>query len=231
MRVHYFQHVPFEGLGYIEHWLHENHHVISVTRFYEANYTLPQHDDIDALVIMGGPMSVNDETDYPWLIEEKAFITATIKAEKKVLGICLGAQLIATCLGAKVQPAPNKEIGWFPVFPSQTNQPVNGLSSLFQCQPTVLHWHGEQFGLPMSCLNLLDSAANHNQLLYCSDQVIGLQFHLETTLQTMTLMLDNCHDDLTPMPYIQSTEQIRAGIRYLAENNQIMSAILTRWLG
>ena len=114
MKVHYFQHVPFEGLGSIEQWLISKAAQISVTKFYE-NTNLPEIHEIDWLIIMGGPMSVNNEHTYPWLQAEKKFIAESIANGKIVLGVCLGAQLIASALGAKVYQNQNRDIGWFPV--------------------------------------------------------------------------------------------------------------------
>ena len=112
MKVHYFQHVSFEGLGYIETWLNENKHSVSSTKFFEKNYVIPEINEIEALIVLGGPMSVYDESKYPWLHEEKIFIEDCILDGKKVLGICLGAQLMAVCLGSNVFTAKNKEIGY-----------------------------------------------------------------------------------------------------------------------
>lgn len=114
MRAHYLQHVPFEGLGSIEAWLHEAGYSIGVTRLFEGD-AFPDPDDLDLLIVMGGPMSVNDEHRYPWLIQEKAFIRAAIDAGVAVLGVCLGAQLIASAHGAPVYPNHAAEIGWFPI--------------------------------------------------------------------------------------------------------------------
>ncbi len=116
MRAHYLQHVPFEGLGSIKSWLKKSGYEISNTQFFNSK-VLPSIDEIDLLVVMGGPMSVNDEAKYPWLVEEKKFIRNTIEAGKSVLGICLGAQLIASSMGVKVFSNSEKEIGWFPVEP------------------------------------------------------------------------------------------------------------------
>ena len=107
MRAHYLQHVPFEGLGSIETWLHSAHATISATRLYEEAH-FPALDSFDLLIIMGGPMSVNDDEIYPWLAREKAFIAAAIAADKAVLGICLGAQLIAAVCGATIYANPIK---------------------------------------------------------------------------------------------------------------------------
>lgn len=114
LRIHYFQHVAFEGLGCIEAWAFEKDYVRTRTKFYET-YRLPEITTIDWLIIMGGPMSVHDEEGHPWLNEEKAFIKQAIEAGKTVIGICLGAQLIANVLGANVYPNRHKEIGWFDV--------------------------------------------------------------------------------------------------------------------
>lgn len=114
MKIHYFQHVPFEGPSGIRLWADQYGHKLAGTRFFK-NEPLPDIEKTDALVIMGGPMSVHDENRYPWLQREKAFIRECITQEKKVLGICLGAQLIADVLGAKVVPMMQKEIGWFPL--------------------------------------------------------------------------------------------------------------------
>ena len=115
MRIHYFQHIAFEGLGMIHEWAQRRGCDLSCTTFYESGWKILDLQSYDALIIMGGPMGVYDERDYPWLSAEKTHIRAAIDAGKPVLGICLGAQLIAAALGAKVSSMPNKEIGWFPV--------------------------------------------------------------------------------------------------------------------
>jgi GMP synthase-like glutamine amidotransferase len=114
MRAHYFQHVPFEGLGSIAPWLRRQGYEISKTEFF-SSATLPALADMDLLIVMGGPMSVNDEHRLPWLVPEKRFLYDAIACGVPVLGICLGAQLIASALGARVYRNREKEIGWFPV--------------------------------------------------------------------------------------------------------------------
>jgi len=230
MRVHYLQHVPFEGPGYIETWLKDTGHSILATRFYEAGYRLPDANAIDALIIMGGPMGVYDEHEYPWLIEEKAFIEECIQSGKRVLGICLGAQLTAVCLGAEVHPAPNKEIGWFPVIPTPSCKTIPWLYDLFRDEPSVFHWHGDQFDIPPGCIDLLSSAANSNQAFYYNEKVIGLQFHLEVTPATMQLMLDHGAVELTDAQYIQTAATITAETNHIKGCNRIMQAILDSWL-
>jgi len=103
MRAHYLQHVPFEGLGSIETWLQNAGSEISGTQFFDFK-ELPEIEDIDLLIVMGGPVSVNDVIEYPWLVIEKKFIKSVVKAGKPVLGICLSAQLTANSMGGKVFP-------------------------------------------------------------------------------------------------------------------------------
>ena len=145
MRVHYFQHVPFEGLGSIAGWLESRSARVTSTRFFEDS-RLPGVTDIDWLVVLGGPMSANDEETRPWLSVEKRFIAEAVAGEKVVLGICLGAQLIASALGARVYPNPQPEIGWFPI---ERTRP-GGLA--LPARADVFHWHGETFDLPPGAL-------------------------------------------------------------------------------
>src|SRR5690554_3748130 len=177
MRAHYFQHVPFEGLGSIEEWLQAKQFHLTATRFYE-NTALPELQAVDFLIVMGGPMSVNDEVQHPWLTAEKQFIQQMILAGKPVLGICLGAQLIASAMGARVYPNPEKEIGWWPIY-----SVANGNNDVFRFPPvtSVFHWHGETFDLPDGAIRLAESAGCGNQAFQLGHTVVGMQFHLETT--------------------------------------------------
>lgn len=227
MRVHYLQHVPFEGLGYIEPWLKENNHHISATRFFEPDYHLPNIDDFDALIIMGGPMGVYDEHQYPWLKQEKSFIRYTLDAGKKTLGICLGAQLIAASLGAAVKAAPHKEIGWFSVQPTEESKALTWLHELFDDNPVVFHWHGDRFDIPQGAVNLLTSEANSNQAFLYKHHVLGLQFHLEVTDNTIAQMLEHAGDDLTYSTYVQAANEIEAGKSLVRGCNELMAEIMT----
>ncbi|MBE8720161.1 type 1 glutamine amidotransferase [Sphingobacterium pedocola] len=230
MNVHYLQHVSFEGLGYIETWLKESECTVSSTHFYETDYDLPAVEAIDCLIIMGGPMGIHDDDQYPWLLEEKQFITDCIQSGKKVLGICLGAQLLADNLGAKVYGAPHREIGWFPVKPTEESKQLAWFYDLFKDQRTVFHWHGDQFEIPEGGLDLLSSAANNNQAFSYGDNLIGLQFHLEVTRDTLNDMLENGASELTDAPYIQKVAEITAREANIARCNAMMASILGAWL-
>lgn len=202
MKAHYLQHVPFEGLGYIERWLRQRGAAITATRFFqplEGNNQLPGLDSFDFLIIMGGPMSVNDEADLPWLVQEKSFVRAAVAAGKPVLGVCLGAQLIAASLGAKVYPNGLKEIGWWPVYGKDAS--VGGFS--FPASLHVFHWHGETFDLPPGATLLASSNGCINQAFALEEKVVGLQFHMETTPGSAAQLVENCRDELVEGPCIQ----------------------------
>lgn len=152
-------------------------------------------------------MSVNDEGRLPWLRDEKRFLAEAIAGGKAVLGICLGAQLIASALGTRVYPAPEKEIGWFPVFA----EPVGAGTFVFPESTEVFHWHGETFSLPPGASHLASSAACQLQAFQIGARVIGLQFHLETTPESAEAIIGNCADELVHRQrYIQSEISMRA---------------------
>jgi len=225
MRIHYFQHVPFENMGNIKRWAVSKNHYISGTLFFN-NYSCPDPDSFDWLIIMGGPMSVYDEDKFPWLAEEKALISKAIEAGKTVLGICLGAQLIADVLGAKVYPNRHKEIGWFPV--SLTPEARN--SAAFNKLPadfTVFHWHGDTFDLPAGCRQMASSqACAHQAYEYAGGRVIGLQFHLESTFESVQMLIESCGNELVQDKYIQEENEILEGQKYLTGLSENLNVFL-----
>jgi GMP synthase-like glutamine amidotransferase len=223
MNIHWLQHVPFEGLGAIERWAGSMGHTLSRTRLF-AGDSFPEHSEFGMLVVMGGPMGIYDEQEYPWLISEKAFIRAAIEAGKPVLGICLGAQLLADVLGARVSANREKEIGWFPV--TRSDAVPNGLKGVLPERQTVFHWHGDTFGLPADAVHLYASEGCRNQAFLYNDRVLGLQFHLETTLESAMPLLKNCRHELVPGPWIQTEQERLEGIEKFAGINLTMDRIL-----
>jgi GMP synthase-like glutamine amidotransferase len=224
MRAHYLQHVPFEGLGSIEPWLKAAGFEITNTRLFESA-KLPDLKKIDLLVVMGGPMSVNDEETFPWLISEKRFIREAIHLETPVLGICLGAQLIASTMGARVYRNRVKEIGWFPIYGTLSND-----ASFFSFPQSmnVFHWHGDTFDLPPGATQLAKSDGCENQAFQLGRSVVGLQFHLETTPDTAQEIVSNCRDELTTAKYIQTEKEIlSAKPEKYSAINQMMGNILS----
>ncbi|MCP4699929.1 MAG: type 1 glutamine amidotransferase [Gammaproteobacteria bacterium] len=221
--IHYFQHVPFEGPGSLEIWAKNNGHQTSATRFYE-NDPLPSVNDIDWLTVMGGPMSIHDTADYPWLIEEKKFIKQAIDSGKTVLGICLGAQLIADALGASVYPNQEKEIGWFPV--EKTPDLQTAVARILPDTLEVFHWHGETFELPRGAVHLAKSAVCENQAFIYKERVLGFQFHLETTPDSAKALIAHCANELTDAPYIQTAAEMLANEARFSKINATMNNIL-----
>ncbi|HHG73948.1 MAG TPA: type 1 glutamine amidotransferase, partial [Persephonella sp.] len=205
MRIHYVQHVHFETPANIFRWVEEREHSIKGTKLF-LNEKLPDMNEFDFLVIMGGPMGVYDEDKFPWLVEEKKFIEKAVKEGKKILGICLGAQLIADVLGAKVYKNRYKEIGWFPVYITKGAEK----SEVFKDFPenfTAFHWHGDTFDIPEGAVHTVRSEACENQAFEYEGRIIGLQFHLETNKESAQALIQNSVEELMEKgDYIQSPE-------------------------
>ncbi len=230
MNIHFLQHVPFEDPGYIKTWAEHHNHQLSGTLLFD-DQELPSPREIEALVVMGGPMGVTDVDEYPWLRREKAFIRECITQRKKVLGICLGAQLIADVLDAKVAPMTQKEIGWFPL--EWTDEALQySLFESFPKQQTVLHWHGDRFEIPKDALPLAASQGCNNQGFLIDDQVLGLQFHLEMTRYGLTALIEHSTDELVRAkgPFIQDADaMLKEG--FFKENQRMMEQVLNGFFG
>ena len=224
LSIHALTHVPFEGLGCIEQWIHSNNHLLTHTHLYEDHH-FPEVTEIDWLIIMGGPMGVYDDVEYPWLAEEKIFIRQAIDAGKTIIGICLGAQLIAEALGARVYPNDQKEIGWFDVKLSETAQ-KHPLFENFEKQFHVFHWHGDTFDIPFGGETWISSDRCANQAFLIHEKVLGLQFHLEVTEQSLHAMVDHGNEELVVNNSIQSSETILGETNYIDDNNRKMFQLL-----
>lgn len=222
MRVHYLQHVPFEGPGSIRRWLGAHGAKVSFTALYEGG-ALPKADDVDLLIVMGGPMSANDEDAHPWLIAEKQLIGETIARGRRVLGICLGAQLVASALGARVYRNAVAEIGWFPVSVSEGGSA--GLAVPDGAR--VFHWHGETFDLPPGATRLASTLGCLNQAFEVGPHVLGLQFHLEVTPESGREMVAHGRDELVAGRFIQpEAELLAAPLAWYAAINRMMDETL-----
>jgi GMP synthase-like glutamine amidotransferase len=176
--VYAFRHVAFEHLGMIAPALESRGLAVHYVDMFEGAPAPARIAEAAGLIFMGGPMSAND--DLPYLRAELALIEQAAKTGTPVLGVCLGAQLIAKALGARVYRNRVKEIGWFPVWwtPAAARDPLfAGLSA----PETVFHWHGETFGLPPAAEWLARSEACSHQAFRVAANIYGLQFHLEVT--------------------------------------------------
>jgi GMP synthase-like glutamine amidotransferase len=223
-RAHILQHVPFEGAGSIGFWLNRSGFEVTHTYFFE-NAVFPPMGDIDLIIVMGGPMSVNDEIALPWLQAEKKFIREMVRSGVAVLGVCLGAQLIANALGARVYSNRQKEIGWFPVEADSGVRDV----FVFPREFTAFHWHGETFDLPDGAVRLAKNETCENQAFQIGRKVIGLQFHLEATRESVKALLDNCRSELGDGGrYIQTESELkRVDNATYARINNIMDDVLS----
>lgn len=223
MQVHYLQHVPFEALGSMEDMLREAGHKIGRSRLF-AGDPLPRPDETELLIVMGGPMGIYDEDQYPWLKAEKAFIKAVLDHGNRVLGICLGAQLLADVLGARVYPGEHREIGWFPV--SRAGQTDGPLQDLLPDEFQAFHWHGDTFDIPAGARLLGSSEACANQGFIVDDRVVALQFHLETTPDSAALLTEHCADELDGSTWVQSADTMLADHERFNALRPHMAAIL-----
>ena len=206
-RAPVLRHVPFEGAGAIGGWLRQRRFSVGECRLWEGE-TLPCRPP-HWLVLMGGPMNIHDERQHPWLVREKVFIRECIAAGTTLVGVCLGAQLLANVLGAEVRRG-EPEIGWFPVRPTGGHP----LARHFMDEPAVLHWHGDRFDIPEGADHLLTSTACPSQAFVYGDRILGLQFHLEADEAGVDALSRECAEELDPSrSWIQPRAALLKGIR------------------
>lgn len=185
MSVLILKHVASEGPGTIEDFLLGQGTPYRIAELWKDE--IPPAKDFTAVVIMGGPMSVNDENQYPYMRREKELVRAFIDEGKKVLGICLGAQMMAKALGAKVYAGPEKEIGWYDIEltedglrdPFLKRLAVHPRAGDFWRRFKVFHWHGETFDIPDGAVRIAKSSIYPNQAFRYGSHAYAFQFHIE----------------------------------------------------
>ncbi len=225
VRIHYLQHVCFEDLAGIRDWAVAEKISTTGTRLY-AGEPLPDTKSFDWLIVLGGPMNVDEHEKFPWLAEEKRFIHEAIERKKIVLGICLGGQLIAEVLGARVIKNRFREIGWFPVKLTPKGRQCRLLKEI-PSRFSAFHWHGDMFDIPPKAHRLaLSEACPHQAFLY-GDRVLGLQFHLEYAPESVRTMLHFCSDELTADPYVQTPEEMLGNSKRFLKSRQLLDVLLT----
>ncbi len=207
MQIHTILHAPYEDIGNIKSWAQKNECQISKTHIFNGEKFPEDLSEIDFLLIMGGPMCVYDDNEFPWLIHEKKFIEKAINSPiKKILGICLGAQLLANVLGAEVRKNRVKEIGWFPV-----NLTMDGKEHpAFKDVPgafNALHWHGDTFDIPLGAKHIAFSAFCENQA-FSYENIIGLQFHPEVNRDLLAGFLKDPGMELIPSLSVNNPESM-----------------------
>ncbi|OIO01575.1 MAG: hypothetical protein AUJ49_07350 [Desulfovibrionaceae bacterium CG1_02_65_16] len=229
LRLHGLRHESFEKEGEIAVWAREHGHTLTHTDLWNGE-TPPALDTFDFLIVMGGPMNIYEEDKFPWLAVEKRFLKASMEAGKRILGVCLGAQLLADVLGGAVTPGKHREIGWHEV----TAGPDAAKSRVFAGLPqsySAFHWHGDTFAIPSRALWTAKSeACAHQAFSACADRVVGLQFHLETNAESLAALAKGCASEVTvdPVahPYVQSIDDMTARPERLAALRRLLDHIL-----
>ncbi|MBT8044937.1 MAG: type 1 glutamine amidotransferase [Verrucomicrobiae bacterium] len=205
MQIICFKHVSFESPAAIADWAKSRGHNLRCVELH-AGEIIPSVESYDMLVVMGGPMNIYQHAQYPWLTAEKAAIQSAIHAGKSVVGICLGAQLIADTLGSKIRRGPEVEIGWHSI--TRTSDCPDSLPLPDTLR--VYHWHGDTFDLPDGAVHIASSAACASQVFLYQGRVLGLQCHLETTRESMQALIATCGDEICEGPYIQSVAKMQS---------------------
>ena len=195
LKVHYFKHIAGEGFGSCYEYLKQLNAEITATEFFALPLdrpldieALPQVEEVDLLIIMGGTMSVNDEANFPWLKIEKRWLRRYLSMGKPAIGLCLGGQLIANALGAGVSKNKKQELGWSTVY-----KVANLPNECFQLPEkfTVMQWHSETFEIPKGAIHIAENSVCRNQMYQIGKNVLGFQFHPEITPQVLQLFLEN----------------------------------------
>ncbi len=199
MKIAVLQHIAFEGPGMIVDWANENGSEIIVYESY--NGALPEFGSFDLLIVLGGPMSANDNFD--WLEQEKLLIKQAIDENVLVFGICLGAQLIAKILGGVISKNPEKEIGWYP---------LDCMYNFLKPDFSVFHWHGETFSIPEGAQLIASSKACANQAFVYGDNVLALQFHLEMNEAGIRDIVLNCESELGKGNFVQTKIELLSNL-------------------
>ena len=205
MRIAILEHNRADGPGNIIPWADQRGHSLLRANL-DLRAPLPALADFDFLIVMGGPMNIYQYRDHPWLVPEKEFLRATIAAGKPILGICLGAQLLADVLGGKVTQNAEREIGWWPVHFIARPGPL----AAFPTELTVCHWHGDTFTLPPGAILAASSEACANQAFLHGDRLVGLQFHIELGARHVIELADAFPTDLTRSRWVQAREVVLA---------------------
>ncbi|WP_277979955.1 glutamine amidotransferase [Sphingomonas phyllosphaerae] len=219
------RHVAFEDLGHLDAPLRAAGYAIRYVEAAEGSVAALDPLAPDLLIVLGGPMGVYEASEHPFLGDELALLRARLAAERPTLGLCLGAQLIAAALGARVYPGPAKEIGYAPVTLSAAGA-ASPLAALPANQP-VLHWHGDTFDLPAGATLLASTDLYRQQAFAFGRHALALQFHLEA--DRIERWLAGHAAELRAAP-IDPAAIARDAARHDAALRHAAAAVLTRWL-
>ena len=227
-----FQHVAHEPLGILDPMLRSAKHRIKYVNFYRESESCPSIDKYDALIVLGGPMNVDEIGKYPHLQTEIAVIQQALVKDIPILGICLGAQLIAHALGADVYPAGCMEVGWYDLLKNEEGG-KDKLLRHFEKQEMIFQWHGRTYDTPEKAINLMSSNLVKNQAFRYKDNVYGFQFHLEVVEPVINrwLHLDMHKQDLIMCgKYHNVAEEKLATDKYLPRSMQLAEKVFGEFI-
>lgn len=227
MRVACVSHVPFEGPGSIAEWAAARGH--ELVRVDARTGVFPGADEVDLFVVLGGPMGAFDDLRHPWLVAERAHLAGLVEAGTLMLGICLGAQLLAAAIGGSVRRGVEPEIGWYPVRlrpEARTNPWFVGWPETF----VAGHWHNDTFELPAGVGPAASSELTPNQAFVApGGRVVGLQFHLEWTHESLRALVLSAPEDLMhPGPHVATAERLLGATEELATGRALLFRMLDR---
>jgi GMP synthase (glutamine-hydrolysing) len=225
--VRAIQHVAGEGPGLIQVALEREGIAMEITRVDLGDPVPEDLGDAGGLVVLGGPMGVYEADRFPHLRNELRLVEAAMRAGAPVLGVCLGSQLVAAALGARVAPAPAKEIGWLSVTLKEAGA-ADALLGPLGASFTALHWHGDVFDLPDGATSLASSAKTRHQAFRHGDRTYGLLFHLEATSQQVEAMVRDCGDELADAG-VSAEELLAETERSVGPAAEIGVTLFRRW--
>ncbi len=225
MRILFLQHDPLDGPGAMIEWAEARGHTVASCLICEGA-PLPPIESFDLLVSLGGPMGAYEEDIHPWLGIEKQYLRQTVAAGKKILGLCLGCQLLAEALGGRAFRHTCKEFGWQPIEPLPQGADWFGTQKPFK----AFQWHGDTYSLPPKAVQIATNGACDQQAFVIGNQVLGLQFHLEWTEQMARDALADPGAAPPKSPFVQSPEEILSDPSLFESGKKLFSLILDRFV-
>jgi GMP synthase (glutamine-hydrolysing) len=225
--LYVLQHLAAEPLGTIGDALKARAVKTKYIRVFEGEPVPNDMNGASGLVVMGGPMGLYEQREYPFLSHEIRLIERALSAETPVLGICLGSQLLASALGAEVTKAHRKEIGWFPV---SLTEAATGDSVFSEMRDSFMayHWHGDVFDVPSGAFSLASSAQTQCQAFAYGNSAYGFLFHLEAMQEIVEDMVRGFEDELDE-ERIDPAEIIAQTLEHLPEFQRIAASVFQRW--